>query len=72
MASTNSTLVVTKNGNLSVTVIVKLDFLLNADVAVVELFQKCGHSERGIICTEDLGTKARHIVCQVLVELASL
>ena len=72
MASTNCTLVVTKDSNLSIAIVVKLDLLLNTDVAVGELLQKCGHSERGVVCTEDLGTEARHVVGQVFVELASL
>jgi hypothetical protein len=45
MASTNSALVVTENSNLSIAVIVKLDLLLDANVAVWEFFEKGRHSE---------------------------
>jgi hypothetical protein len=72
MASTDGTLMVTENSDLSVTVIVKLDFLLNADVLCAEFFEKSRHGEGSIVGTEHLGTKTRHVVCQMLVKLAGL
>ena len=72
MTGTNGALVITKNGNLSVAVVVKLDLLLNADIAIWEVFKERGHRERSVVGTEDLGTETGHVVCQVLVELSSL
>jgi hypothetical protein len=68
----NSTLVVAKNSDLSIAIIVELYFLLNRGVVVPELLQKSRHCERSVISTEDLGTETRHVVCQVLVELSGL
>jgi len=40
VAGTNCTLVVAKNSDLSVAIIVELNFLLDGDVGVLELFQQ--------------------------------
>lgn len=63
VASTNSTLVVAKNSDFFVTGIIELDFLLDGNVGVVELFQKTRHGVRGVVGTENLSTEARHVVC---------
>jgi hypothetical protein len=40
MVGTNRTLMVAKNGNFPITVIVKFDFLLNADVRILEFLKE--------------------------------
>ena len=40
VAGTNGSLVVAKNSDFSVAIIVELDFLLNGDIGVLELFQQ--------------------------------
>jgi len=72
MASTDCSLVVTKNGDLSVAIIIELDFFLNGDVGVLQLFQKSRHGERGVVGTKYFSTQTRHVVCQMLVELRCL
>jgi hypothetical protein len=72
MASTNCTLVVTENGDLSVAIIIELNFFLNGDVGALQLFQKSRHGERGVVGTEYFSTQTRHVVCQMLVELRCL
>lgn len=72
MTSSHSTLVVAKNSYLSVAIIIKFNFFLNGDIDVLQLLQKCGHSEGGIVCTENFGAKTRHVIRQVFVELGSL
>jgi O-acetyl-ADP-ribose deacetylase (regulator of RNase III) len=72
VACADGTLVITENGDSTIAVIVELDFLLKADARVFELFEKGRHRVGSIVCTENFGTKARHIIRQMLIELCGL
>lgn len=75
MAGTNGTLVVAKNSDLTIAIIVELDFLRQCSSRtgiVANLTQQFRHSPRGIVCTEDLGSETIHIAVQMLVQLGSL
>jgi len=72
MTSPDGTLMVTKNGHLPIAVIVKLNFLLNAGVVVLESLKQCRHGVRGVVGTENFSTQARHVVRQMFVKLCGL
>lgn len=65
MLGTNSTFMVTKNGDLSVAIVVELDLLVDSGILVfgwIQLLEEIRHGVRSIVGTEDLGSQALHVV----------
>lgn len=71
MTSGDGTLVVTQNGHLAVCVVVSLDLLGNVTRGL-DLLEQLAHGVRSVVCTENLGGKARHVILEVLVQSRSL
>lgn len=63
----DSTLMVTKNGNLAIGVIIRLDHFSHAP-GCAHLLEQVGHGIRSIISTEDLGSQTRHIIRKMFIE----
>lgn len=66
----NSSLVIAKNGDLTVTVIVKLHFLRDSAARAwifPEFLEQLRHGVGRIVGTENLGSQPRHIAVEMLV-----
>jgi len=63
-----ATLMVTQNGNLSIGIVVSIKLFLEGGVFEVILVQKLLERNRGVECTENLGSQAFHFVVEMLIQ----
>lgn len=71
MAGSDSTLVVTEDGDFAVCVVVSLDLLLDR-TSSLQVFEEPRHGVGGVVCTEDLSSETSHVTRQVLVQCRCL
>lgn len=71
----NCTLMVAKDCNFTIAVVVQFDLLSNRATrpgVTLELVEQPRHGNGGIVGTEHLGSQTRHVAVQVLVQLRCL